>query len=348
MAQTDAAPGAQVAYPREYWHAAIAGGQLTDKPVGVQALDARLALFRDAEGRARAVQDRCAHRGVALRLGEVKEGALACPYHGWRYGGDGACVHIPSLADGAEIARGVGVRAYPCAEADGYVWVWMGQGAPDGPPPPIAEFDRFDWVQGSLTLACEALAAIENNLDWCHPVFSHPHTHGMFFVNQALGFRDQTIELRRTETGLVVFQPPTGAETEPVPPAPMVRLAYELPGRVTVATEGGPQGPMRIVMHMVPTGPATCRQEWMITTGPAHGSPKLAWAAEPSVIFEQDRALLETAQAAFDAEGHDFERSVEADAPTLMARRLYALACEGRWTEAADRLPGRRLLRVRT
>jgi len=57
---------------------------------------------------------------------------------------------------------------------------------------------------------------------------------------------------------------------------------------------------------------------------------------------------MESGQASFDAEGHDFERSVEADAPTLLARRVYALACAGRWASDADRLPRRRVLNVRT
>ncbi|MER5617797.1 Rieske (2Fe-2S) protein [Streptomyces sp. NPDC002215] len=38
----------------------------------------------------------CPHRGVALRLGQVRDGALECPYHGWLF----------------ERAAG-GVRAFP-------------------------------------------------------------------------------------------------------------------------------------------------------------------------------------------------------------------------------------------
>lgn len=339
--------GAPAAYPREAWHAALASSRLGEKPVAAKVLDHRIALFRDGEGRACAVQDRCAHRGVELHLGEVKDGVLACPYHGWRYGADGVCAHIPSLAGGQAIAKGVGVRGFACAEADGYVWVWTGKDAPAGPPRSIDGFPDFNWLQGALDLDCTALAVIENNLDWCHPVFAHPYTHGMFFMNQAMGFRDQQIELRQTDAGLMVFQPATAGADDPIPDRPFVALTYEAPDRVTVAFDGGPQGAVRIVMHMVPTGPATCRQEWLITTGPAEGAaPTLAWSEQPQPIFEQDRVVLESAQRAFAAEGHGFERSVEADAPTLMARRLYARAC-GIETEATA-LPARRVLTVRT
>ncbi|MEO8927002.1 MAG: aromatic ring-hydroxylating dioxygenase subunit alpha [Caulobacteraceae bacterium] len=336
-------------YPREHWFAAIASLRLAEKPAAARVLDHDIAVFRDAEGRSHAVQDRCAHRGVELHLGEVKDGALACPYHGWRYGGDGHCVHIPSLTEGGEVAKGVAVRGFPCVEADGYVWVWMGEDAPRENPPAIADFDRFNWVQGALTLNCEAMAVIENNLDWCHPVFAHPNTHGMYFMNQAMGFRDQTIEMRRTERGLMVFQPPTTTEDE-APSDPFVTLTYDLPDRVTVSFNAGPQGPMRIVMHVVPTGPSTCRQEWLTSNGLAtpDSEPTLTWTEAPQPIFEQDRRLMESAQLRFDAEGHGFERSVESDAPTLLARRIYALACEGRWVLDRERLPRRRVLNIRT
>ena len=111
-----------------------------------------------------------------------------------------------------------------------------------------------------------------------------------------------------------------------------------------------PQGAGRIIMHMVPTGPGACRQEWLMSADPTSpgAAPTITWTDEPHVILEQDRHLMESAQASFDAEGHDFERSVEADAPTLLARRIYALACAGRWASDADRLPRRRVLNLRT
>jgi phenylpropionate dioxygenase-like ring-hydroxylating dioxygenase large terminal subunit len=279
----------------------------------------------------------------------VLEGEIACPYHGWRYGPDGACSHIPSLVAGADIARGVGVRAFPCEEASGYVWVWIGEGAPSpAAPPPIDGFERFNWMQGSVDLKCSALAAIENNIDWCHPVFAHPMTHGQYFINQAMGFREQAIEMRRTARGLTVFAPPTEDPAAPMPEAPFVSLAFELPDRVTVAFAAGPQGAMRIVVHMIPTAQNACRQGWMVSAGLADGAPKLGWGDATPKVFEQDQALLESCQRAVDEEGHAFEKSVEADAPTLLARRIWALACEGKWPDGAAALAARRIVNVRS
>ena len=333
--------------PREGWYAAIASQRLVDKPVAARVLDWEIALWRDGAGTAHAVQDRCAHRGAQLSLGEVTDGLIACRYHGWRYGGDGACAHIPSLYASDTVPSGIGVRGFASAELDGYVYVWIGEGSPKpAAPARISDFERFNWIQGALDLDCPALAVIENNLDWCHPVFAHPFTHGQFFINQALGFREYEIELRLTDDGLVVFWPPTADPSKAVPTG--VGLRFELPDRVTVGFSSGPQGPMRIVMHMTPTGPASCSQAWMVSQGPSAGAPELQWSDETHPIFEQDKLVLESAQRAVAREGHRFERSVEADAPTLLARRIYAAAAARTWPASAAAWPRRRMIKVRS
>lgn len=336
------------AAPGNAWYAAIASSRLARDPAAAKVLDWSLVLFRDGEGRARAVHDRCAHRGARLHLGDVSDGVLACRYHGWRFAGDGRCVHIPSLAAGQAIPGDAAVRAFPCREGDGYLWVWIGDDPPDAEPEPIEAFGRFDWIQGSLDLECAALLAIENNLDWCHPVFAHPMTHGMYFLNQAVGFREETIEVRASARGLRVFAPPTaGPEVEP---DPLGSLTLTLPDRVTVAFSLGPQGASQVVMHIVPTGAATCRQEWLVSTGladPALG-PRVVWTDETHAIFEQDRQLLESIQEVRSIEGRAFERSVEADIPTLLARRVYAQACAGSRREEGSGPRYRRVIRIRT
>jgi phenylpropionate dioxygenase-like ring-hydroxylating dioxygenase large terminal subunit len=68
-----------------------------DKPLAARLLGEDLVLWRNA-GHVMAWQDLCLHRGARLSMGQIDpgEGALACPYHGWRYGVSGACVYIPA------------------------------------------------------------------------------------------------------------------------------------------------------------------------------------------------------------------------------------------------------------
>src|SRR5690242_19406826 len=83
---------------KDFWCVASLSTELgREKPLARTILGTPIALFRDERGRARAVRDRCLHRGTALSAGDVVDGKLCCPYHGWSYDGGGRCVEIPSL-----------------------------------------------------------------------------------------------------------------------------------------------------------------------------------------------------------------------------------------------------------
>ena len=58
-------------------------------------MDEPIAIFRDAQGKVGAVEDRCCHRGAALTDGKVVENGLQCGYHGLVFNGQGKCVEIP-------------------------------------------------------------------------------------------------------------------------------------------------------------------------------------------------------------------------------------------------------------
>ena len=309
--------------PRRCWYIACTSAQLGRGPRAARVLEHEIVVYRDGDGRAAALHDRCCHRGVRLSLGRVVDGTLACGYHGWRFDGGGRCVHIPSLVEGRRIAAGCGVPALPCVERCGYVWVWTGGPAePPGPPPEIPGFVGRRWSQGTVEHACDWLRALENNLDWCHPVFAHRWTHGLFYLALVRGLAAQRFELRCDAEGMEL-RGPVDASGEPG--AGAVSLRYSVPCRAIIA---GP-GARRIVVHVVPTGPQRCRVEWLVS-GRWFGPQIRTVRGEPA-IFRQDRVLLESAAAA-EADPQWRERSVEADAPTLLLRRIVELAGRGEWT----------------
>jgi nitrite reductase/ring-hydroxylating ferredoxin subunit len=94
-------------------------------PLGVTVGEREVALFRDADGVCRAVEDRCAHRRAPLAAGKITaDGLIECPYHGWRYeGAGGACKAIPNLSRSERVPRNYRIAAYPCAESAGFVWI---------------------------------------------------------------------------------------------------------------------------------------------------------------------------------------------------------------------------------
>ena len=59
----------------------------------------------DRQGRPAAVLDRCPHKGASLSAGFLKDGALACGYHGWCFQADGHCQSIPAQHTGEPMPR---------------------------------------------------------------------------------------------------------------------------------------------------------------------------------------------------------------------------------------------------
>jgi len=132
--------------PKNHWYIGCASSRLDREPRAVLLLGEPLVLYRDREGKPHALEDRCCHRGVQLSLGTLTpEGCLACRYHGWQYDGSGRCVHVPSLPAGTPVPEGFRVRSFACVEQDHYVWVWMGDGAPNEGEQWRINFSRVEW-----------------------------------------------------------------------------------------------------------------------------------------------------------------------------------------------------------
>jgi nitrite reductase/ring-hydroxylating ferredoxin subunit len=121
----------------QWWAVALSEQVAGPRPLAVVCDGQQLALYRNAEGQAFALEDRCAHRRVLLSPGLVKPGGLQCPYHGWTFdGASGKCTDIPNLRRDEKIPPAA-VRAYPVAELNGFIHVFAGEGEPHGALPAV-------------------------------------------------------------------------------------------------------------------------------------------------------------------------------------------------------------------
>ena len=160
------------------WYVACLSSELSGRrPVARNVLGTRLCLFRDGEGGAAAVVDRCPHRNVPLSIGRLRDGLLECRYHGWRFDRSGACRAVPGLCGDDPDRRGRAAESVPCVEQDGFVWVFPGSAEPPpgGPPfrfPCVAD-PHYDTVRRSLRSAGTVHAVAENALDVPHTAFLH-------------------------------------------------------------------------------------------------------------------------------------------------------------------------------
>ena len=134
---------------------------------GMLALDVAgvpWAVYRAEGGTLAALKDECAHRACPLSLGRLDAARRpVCPYHGWTYAPDGACVEFPSTVP----LVGARVAAARVAARDGVIWLWAGGSgdtatdgdAPPPPPPPATTATPPGYrVMAQATVACGAPA----------------------------------------------------------------------------------------------------------------------------------------------------------------------------------------------
>lgn len=162
---------------RYYWYPVMYSRELTHKPVPFTLLGEKLVLIRD-RGKARALHNRCLHRGIPLSEGrQYAPGTLSCPYHGWTYDVEtGELVSVLTDRPDSPICGKVSVRTYPVEERLGIIWVYVG----DEPAPPVeadipAELFERDVKILGVRRICKGnwRMAMENGADEGHARFLH-------------------------------------------------------------------------------------------------------------------------------------------------------------------------------
>ena len=161
---------------RRYWQPVALSAELpaAAAPLSVTILGEDLVLFRDDKGRPGLLGIHCSHRGTNLSYGRVEDGGLRCLYHGWLYNVEGRCLEQPGEPGGGEHRDAIRHLAYPCKEAGGVIFTYMGPGEP--PLLPNYEFLKAspDHVYvAKIFHECSYLQANEGNIDPVHLSYLH-------------------------------------------------------------------------------------------------------------------------------------------------------------------------------
>ncbi|HEY9648135.1 MAG TPA: aromatic ring-hydroxylating dioxygenase subunit alpha [Chroococcidiopsis sp.] len=163
---------------RRFWYPVVPMEQLSDAPYPFVLMGEAIVVWQGADGKPAAVRDRCCHRSAQLSKGQVIDGQLACPYHGWQFDGSGQCVRVPQLPDSAVPAT-YKVDGYACVERYGYAWVCLGDPVMDLPEIPEASDPSFRLIHEFYEpWRCAGLRVMENEMDLAHPTFVHTKTFG--------------------------------------------------------------------------------------------------------------------------------------------------------------------------
>ena len=161
------------------WYVAATTEAVTpDKPLGVTMLGVDLVLFRQAQDVV-CMAGVCCHRGASLADGKLRDGCIACPYHGWEYESSGRCVRVPAFEDPTRVPKRARLDVYPTAEKYGWIWVFLGdlseQERPSIPDLFPEYDDRKNWrlVPYGLEADVNWVRMEENSLDTIHTSFVH-------------------------------------------------------------------------------------------------------------------------------------------------------------------------------
>lgn len=226
-----------------------------NRPYSFSLYDEPFVLFADKDGKLGCVVDRCPHRAAKLSDGQIIDGKLECLYHGWQFGVDGECLHIPQLPAEAKIPARACVQSFKLVERQGIVWVWAGdsEAADEALIPIIEEIDNPEFVSTDVmcSLPYDQSYFIENLLDPAHTPISH---HG------TIGNRKdaQPLEIEITERTVQGFR---GRYRRTNPPNMPWAKAYFLPPNFIHYQHSDPQQ-VRVfgtALYSIPLGQNQCR-----------------------------------------------------------------------------------------
>ena len=161
------------------WHClGLADTYRDGKPHEVKAFGTKLVVWSDSEGELNVLDGYCRHMGGDLTQGTVKGDEIACPFHDWRWGGDGKCKAIPYAKRIPLRAR---TRTWRAMEQNKQLFVWHD---PEGNPPPEelaiprvdAAYDDHwtDWTWETLHIDnANCREIIDNVVDMAHFFYIH-------------------------------------------------------------------------------------------------------------------------------------------------------------------------------
>ena len=308
-----------VARLANYWYIACLSKELSKTPLSRTVLGLPLVLFRDSNGAAHCLIDRCPHRNALLSNGLVEGDTLRCGYHGWRFTGDGNCVEVPGLC-GEPGARGRRVTAFSTVEQDGYVWIYCNPEEEASHPPfklPLTDEKGFTTVKGEFVINGTMHATLENILDVPHTAFLHG---GLFRTNRER--QEITAVIRRTPTQVEVEfigeKSPTGLVGRVLAPGGGEVAHFDrflMPSMAQVEYRLGEKSRLLATQILTPVSDFVTRGYVAIS----YRLPLPGWIVQPFVepvlwrILKQDADMLQSVSSNVDRFGGERYTSTELD-----------------------------------
>jgi phenylpropionate dioxygenase-like ring-hydroxylating dioxygenase large terminal subunit len=167
--------------------------------VTYEILDQSVILLRGDDGDVRAFHNACRHRGVQLLEGSgTCERELTCPFHGWRYGRDGANTRIPmrkSFSEHNLRAGDIDLVAVRCEMWGGCAWINLDADAPplrDSLEPAATDLDawKVEALRTEWWYACRLPVNWKLAIEAFVEAYHVPQAHPQLVISTRYGRRD--------------------------------------------------------------------------------------------------------------------------------------------------------------
>lgn len=177
-----------------WWKVALSEEVTSAKPLAVDLGDQPVVLWRDAQGIARALEDRCPHRRAPLSRGCIRDnGWIQCGYHGWSYDGEsGRLKDIPNMKDEQKFPPLYKAAAFAVSESGGFVSINLDQNTTVPTPAVAQDFDLCDTAHVAL-----------GQDQWINALFDDP---GLVLNIRSVQFTPYLMSDLREENGLMVME----------------------------------------------------------------------------------------------------------------------------------------------
>lgn len=325
-------------WPLEFSH------EVTRQPKRLMALGQNFVLYRTLAGAPVVMSDVCVHRGGSLAGGKLQGDCIACPYHGWEFKQDGACVRIPANLPGTPVPKKARVDSYPTREKYGWVWAFLGD-LPEAERPPLPTLPNADdaslkAIYGDFKWQAHYERVVENGLDIAHAPFVHSTTFGNPDEPQVADFETQPLGEWGASATVVLNAPkPRGLwgflGSKKDRPGVKTTAGFVLPC-ITTLEVLLPIGKLVLWDANIPIDDHTTVTKWISMRSFFRGD----WADKDArrrvlEIFNQDKPIVEAQLPELVPFDMGAELSVKSDALQLVYRKLRRKAQERGW--AIDR-----------